>query len=68
VDEVPDFTACTNDNKHSAAKKLHAILLKTRNGNVNMNTTLINILLSLIPTTFKLVYKQERIMDTNTVF
>ncbi len=49
IDEVPNFTACTNDNKHAAAKKLHAVLLKMHNNIVNMNATLINTLLSLIP-------------------
>ena len=42
VDEVPNFTACTNDNKHAAAKILHAILLKMRNNVVNMNAVFIN--------------------------
>ncbi len=31
VNEVPNFTACTNDNKCAAAKILLAILLKTLN-------------------------------------
>jgi hypothetical protein len=46
VDEVPDFTACTNDNGCPAAKILHAILLKTRNNAINMNAVLIDTLLS----------------------
>ena len=33
-----------------------------------MNATLINTLLSLIPTAFKVLYEQERMMDLNTVF
>ncbi len=33
-----------------------------------MNAALINTLLSLIPTAFKLIYKQEQIMDPNAVF
>jgi hypothetical protein len=68
VDEVPDFTTCTNDNKRTAAKFLYAILLKMRNDIVSMNAMLIDTLLSLIPTAFKLLYKQERMMDPNTVF
>jgi hypothetical protein len=68
VDEVPNFTACTNDNKHAAAKILHTILLKTRNDLVNMNATLINTFLSLIPMAFKLLYEQESMMNPNAVF
>jgi len=33
-----------------------------------MNAALINTLLSLIPTAFKLLYEQERMMDPNAVF
>jgi hypothetical protein len=68
VDEVPDFTTCTNDNERTAAKFLHAILLKMRNDIVSMNAMLIDTLLGLIPTAFKLLFKQERMMDPNTVF
>jgi hypothetical protein len=57
ADEVPDLTACTNSNKRAATKKLHGILLKMRNDIVNMNAALIDTLLSLIPTAFKLLYK-----------
>jgi hypothetical protein len=33
-----------------------------------MNTALIDTLLSLIPTAFKILYKQEQMMDPNAVF
>ncbi len=59
VDEVPNFTTCNNDNDRAAAKITQAIALKTRNDVVNMNTALINTLLSLIPTAFKILYEQE---------
>jgi hypothetical protein len=39
-----------------------------QNNVVNMNAALINTLLSLIPTAFKLFYKQEQMMNPNTVF
>jgi hypothetical protein len=67
-DEVPNFTTCTNNNKCAAAKMLHTILLKTCSKVVNMNAVLINTLLSLIPMAFKLLYKQEKMMNPNTVF
>ncbi len=68
VDEVPDFTTCNNDNNCAAAKITHTIALKTQNNFVNMNTALINTLLSLIPTAFKILYEQEQMMDPNAVF
>ncbi len=68
VNEVPDFSACNNDNNHAAAKITHTVLLKTCNNVVNMNAALIDTLLGLIPTAFKLLYKQEWMMDPNAVF
>jgi hypothetical protein len=68
VDEVPDFRECATDNDRAAAKITHPIPLKTRNDVVNMNIALINTLLCLIPSAFKLLYKQERMMDLNAVF
>jgi hypothetical protein len=65
VNKVPNFTACINDNKRTAAKILHTILLKTQNNLVNMNTTLIDTLLCLIPTAFKLLYKQEQMLESS---
>jgi hypothetical protein len=59
VDEVPNFTTCNNNNNHAASKIMHTIAPKTRKNVVNMNTTLIDTLLSLISTTFKILYKQE---------
>jgi len=55
IDEVPDFSACNNDNDRATAKITHVILLKMRNEVINMNAALINTLLSLIPTAFKLL-------------
>jgi hypothetical protein len=54
IDEVPYFIACTNNN---AAKITHAILIKTRSNVINMNAMLNKTLISLIPTTFKLIYE-----------
>ncbi len=59
VNEVPNFTTCNDDNNWAVAKITHVIALKTQNDVVNMNTALINTLLSLIPTAFKILYEQE---------
>ena len=66
-DEVPDFTACINNNELAIAKITHAILLKTCNDIVSMNVVLIDTLFSLIPMAFTLLYKQEWMMDLNAV-
>ena len=68
VDEVPDFSACTTNNDRAGAKITHAILLKTCNDAVNMNAALIDTLLSLISSAFKILYEQELIMNPNAVF
>ncbi len=68
VDEVPNFTACTNGNTCAAAKITCAILLKTQNNIINMNAAFIDTLLSLIRTAFKLLCKQEWMMNPNAVF
>jgi hypothetical protein len=68
VDEVPNFTTCSNNNDRAAAKIIHTIALKTQNAIVNMNTALSHTLLSLIPMAFKILYKQEWMMDPNAVF
>ncbi len=68
VDEVPNFIACTINKECAAPKVTHTILLRMCNDFVNMNTTLINTLLSLIPAAFKLLYEQEWMMNPNAVF
>ncbi len=55
VDEVLNFSACNNNNDRAAAKITHAILLKTCNDIINMNVALIDTLLGLISTAFKLL-------------
>jgi hypothetical protein len=68
VDEVPNFSACTTDNNRAGAKIMHAFLLKTHNNVVNMNAALIDTLLGLILSAFKILYEQERMMNPNAVF
>jgi hypothetical protein len=68
IDEVPNSATCTNNNKHATVKITHVILLKIQDNVVNMNTMLVNTLLSLILMAFKLLYEQERMMNPNAVF
>ncbi len=48
IDEMPDFTVGTNNNKRAAAKITHVILLKTQNNVINMNAMFINTTISSI--------------------
>jgi hypothetical protein len=68
INEVLDFTTCTNDNERAAANIMHAILFKMQSNVVNMNAALVNTLLSLILMAFKLLYEQEWMMNSNAVF
>jgi hypothetical protein len=68
VNELPNITAYTNNNERAATKILHAILLKMLNNVINTNVALINTLLSLTLMTFKLLYKQVRMMNPKAVF
>jgi hypothetical protein len=65
VDEVPCFTACTNNNKRPTAKIAGN---STQNVQQRHQHEFIDTLLSLILAAFKLLYKQERMMDPNAVF
>ncbi len=47
---------------------MNAIALKMQHDIVDMNTALIDTLLSLIPTAFKILYEQEQMIDQNIVF
>ena len=68
VDEVSDFTACNNDNKMQNCQNSALIFPQNAQCIINMNAALINTLLSLIPMAFKLLYKQEWMMDPNADF
>ncbi len=63
VDEVSDFTACNNDNKMRNCQNSALIFPQNTQCIVNMNAALINTLMA-----FKLLYKQEWMMDPNADF
>jgi hypothetical protein len=48
VPDVPNYTACTNDNKRTTVKATHAIDKKTREDIVTMNTALADIFLEAL--------------------
>jgi hypothetical protein len=48
VPDVPNYTACTNDNKHATVKAMHAIDNKMQVDIVTMNTALANVFLEAL--------------------
>ncbi len=68
VADVPNYSGCTDTNDCANVKVTHGMALKQHNIVINMNTTLINAFLDLIPVTFKQLYKQIRMENPNSVF
>jgi hypothetical protein len=68
VDDVPDFSACTSDNKHESLKATHAHNQKTRADIVTMNAALSNVFLANLPKTICETYEPIRMKQPNTVF
>jgi hypothetical protein len=68
VPNVPDYTGTIDFNDCTAKKCTHGMALKKHNNVVNMNATLINTFLDLIPIAFKQAYEQKRMEDPNAVF
>jgi hypothetical protein len=45
VTNVPDYTVCTNNNKHATVKAMNVLDKKTRANIITMNTALANVFL-----------------------
>ncbi len=68
VDEVPNFTTCTLQQQTCCCKNYTRYPAQDAKQVINMNPKRIDTLLSLIPMAFKLLYKQEWMMNPNTDF
>jgi hypothetical protein len=68
VDDIPDFSACTSDNKHKSLKATHACNRKTQAAIVTMNSTLSDAFLVSIPKAIGKTYKLIHMKQPNTVF
>jgi hypothetical protein len=66
--DVPNYTACTNKNKHATVKITHAINKKTRADNVTMNTALANVFLEALSLQVRASFQQRRLRKPNIVF
>ncbi len=65
--DVPDYTACTNDNEHTTVKVTHAIDKKTWADVVTMNTALTNIFLEALSSQARASFLQQRFFEPNIV-
>jgi hypothetical protein len=65
---VPDYTACTINNKHATVKEMHAIDKKMRVDIVTMNTTLANVFLEVMSLQVHASFLQWHLCKSNIVF
>jgi hypothetical protein len=68
INNVPDFTLCTNENKLATVKIHHAIDMKTRADIITMNAALTDVFLSLLSTSVRASYQQRRLQQPNIIF
>ncbi len=68
VADVPNYSGCTNTNDCANGKVTHGMALKWRNKVINMNSSLIDAFLDLVPVVFKQSYKQIRMENPNSIF
>jgi hypothetical protein len=68
VANVPNYTACTNNNDHATAKAMHARDKKTRADIVTMNTALTNVFLEAMLAQVCASFQQRRLRKPNIIF
>jgi hypothetical protein len=73
IADVPDFSQCTNENKHAAARAMHARDKKTQADIVTMNAALCDVFLenmstSVLSTSVHASVLQRRLSEPNIVF
>jgi hypothetical protein len=68
VEEVPDFTNCTDDNQRETLKLTHALARKTRADIITMNAALSDVFLANLPKLIRNGYDSIRMGSPNTVF
>jgi hypothetical protein len=68
VDTIPDFSACTSDNKHESLKATHPLNQNTRADIITMNLALADVFLTNLPKAICETYKLIRMKNPNMVF
>ncbi len=68
VPDVPNYTACTNENKRATVKAMHRIDKKTRVDILTMNTALANVFLEALSLQVRTSFQQWQLCKLNIVF
>jgi hypothetical protein len=68
VPDVPNYTACTNNNECATVKATHTINKKMWVVIVTMNTALANIFLNALSSQVRASFLQQRLCEPNIVF
>jgi hypothetical protein len=68
VANVPNYTACTNDNKHATVEATHALDKKTRANIIMINTALANVFLDNLLSPVGASFQQQCLCKPNIVF
>jgi hypothetical protein len=68
VAKVPDYTVCTNDNKHMTLKETHALDKKTRSNIVTMNAAFIGVFLDNLSAPVCASFQTMWLQKPNIVF
>jgi hypothetical protein len=68
VDEVPDYTQCTDDNNHATVHAKHALNKKTRADIVTMSAAITNVFLDALLFQVRAAFQQRRLHEPNILF
>jgi hypothetical protein len=68
VPDMPEFTACVNDNDRATVRAMHARNKKTRVDIVTMNTTLANVFLEAMSSQVRASFQQHCLCEPNIIF
>jgi hypothetical protein len=68
VPDVPDYTECTNDNKHATVKATHTINKKTRADIATINTALANVFLKALSLQVHASFLQRHLCKPSIAF
>jgi hypothetical protein len=68
VPDVPNYTACTNNNKCATVKVTHTIDKKMRADIITMNTALANVFLEALSLQVSASFLQRRLLQTKHCF
>ena len=68
VDEVPDYTNCTDKNDHATIRAKHALNKKTRADIITMNAALTDVFLDTVSVRVRAAFQQRRLCEPKIVF